>query len=165
MSTPEVKNFDTDASGKRGSRLSAQFQFVLGGVELELRRGLKVGSDALDQWWPMLARMGVDEDTAGPDHKPVGDDEFLEVWRETMHSLLVPGQETALERILANEVEPVMLPDLVEVMIWAVRTVTGSRPTDASSASSNGSTAPSTVPAATSSPDVSSSPEPAPSTS
>lgn len=160
MSTPEVRNFDTDAQGKRGARLAQHFRFVLGGAELELRRGLKVGSEALDAWWPMLARMSQDDDA--PDAKPVGDDEFLDTWRDTMHALLIPGQEMVLQRVLENELEPVMLPDLVEVMIWAVRTVTGSRPTDASSASSNGSTAPSTEPAGTSSPDASSSPVPAP---
>jgi hypothetical protein len=161
MSTPEVKNFDT-GGGRRGARLAQHFRFVLGGQEFTLRRGLKVGSDALDAWWPMLARMSADEDA--PDVVPVGDPEFLETWRATMLALLVPGQDAVLEQVLENEVEPVMLPDLVEVMIWAVRTVTGNRPTDASSASSNGSTAPSTEPVATSSPVASSSPEAAPST-
>lgn len=171
-----VKDFDTDQDGTRGSRLAQEFGFTLGGETFELRHGLRVGSTALARWAPTLDRMRAPRDdetmkewqeaNPGEEFKRVDDDEFLEVWTETMHTLLRPGQEIALERVLANEEEPLMLPDLVEVILWAVRTVTGGRPTEASPASSDGSAAQSTEPDDTSSKGASSSPAAtAPSTS
>lgn len=159
----EIKDFDTDATGLRGSRLSQDFKFRLGGETFELRHGLKVGSEVLNEWDPLLARMRTPLEERGEGYEPVDDEEFLEVWTRAMHGLLQPGQAATLERVLGDEVEPVMLPDLVEVILWAVRTVTGGRPTEASSASSTGSTTPSTEPDDSSSKDASSSPEADPS--
>lgn len=158
-----MQNFDTD--GQRGARLSSEFRFTLGGEDFELRHGLKIGSSVLDGWHPVLDRMMTPEEERGEGYVPVSDDEFVEIWRHAMVGLLLPGQAGAVDRVLANESEPVSIPDLVDVILWAVRTVSGGRPTEASSASSNGSTAPSTEPGDSSSKDESSSPAAAPSTS
>lgn len=157
-----MQNFDTE--GRRGERLSSEFKFKLGTEDFELRHGLKIGSTILDGWHPVLERMMTPEEERGDGYEPVSDDEFVAIWRATMIGLLLPGQEGAVDRVLGNETEPVSIPDLVDVILWAVRTVAGGRPTEASSASSNGSTAPSTEPEDTSSKDESSSPAAAPST-
>lgn len=156
---------DFDTIGARGSRLSNEFKFKLGGEDFELRHGLKIGSTILDGWHPVLERMMTADADRGDDYVPVDDEEFIAIWRSTMLGLLLPGQEAAIDRVLANESEPVMIPDLVDVILWAVQTVAGGRPTEASSASSDGSPAPNTEPAASSSKDESSSPADAPSTS
>lgn len=166
-----MRDFDTDQASARGRRLGQDFTFTLGGETFELRHGLKVGSTALNEWDPVLDRMLAkpDDIAAWPEThdgeawKLVDDDEFLIVWRETMLGILKPGQEAALERILADEVSPLMLPDMIETIMHAVRVVTGSRPTGASSASSGGSTAPNPERADSSSRGDSSSPADAPS--
>lgn len=157
---------DFDADGNRGRRLKQEFTFTLGGETFELRHGLKVGSTVLDRWAPALDKMRATpeeqetwaEDHGGEQYVRVDDDEFLEIWQDAMLGMLRPGQEVALERVLANDLEPIMLPDLVEVILWAVRTVTGSRPTEASPDSSPGSATPSTEPEDSSSRGASSSP-------
>lgn len=157
-----MQNFDTD--GNRAARLTQEFKFALGGEDFELRHGLKIGSTILDGWHPVLERMMTDEAGRGDGYEPVSDEEFVAIWRATMIGLLLPGQEAAVDRVLANETEPVTIPDLVDVILWAVRTVAGGRPTEALSASSNGSTTPNTEPGDSSSREESSSPADAPST-
>lgn len=160
MSTTEPKNFDTDPDGKRGWRLGQTFTFILGGEELELRRGLHIGSTVLDRWQGVLGRfLADDEERAKPEWVKVGDDEFVETFRETMIAILIPGSRAAFERVLENEQEPLMIPDCVELLLWAVPVVTGGRPTQAPSPSSDGSTAPTPEPDAASSTDASSSPD------
>lgn len=159
-----MKDFDTDQATKRGQRLAQSFDFKLAGETFSLRRGLQVGGHALDRWRDVLARMLADEDARaawaethdGAEHVEVEDEEFLDVFRETMSSLLEPGQQAALERVLGQEIEPIMIPDAFEVCFWAVGVVTG-RPTDASMPSSNGSTPPTPEPPDSSSTDESSS--------
>lgn len=160
MSTPEPHNFDTDPDGKRGYRLGQTFTFIVGGEELELRRGLAIGSTVLDRWQSVLDRfLAAPEDrTEEKGWHKVEDDEFVETFRETMLSILVPGSRGAFERVLANEAEPLMIPDAVELLLWAVPVVTGGRPTGAPSPSSDGSTAPTPEPAVASSTGGSSSP-------
>jgi hypothetical protein len=153
------RNFDTDPDSKRGARLAQDFAFTIGGESLELRHGVAIGSTALDRWSDVLDRFLADEDEkAKPEWRKVEDDEFLETFRDTMFSILVPGSQAAFERVLANETDPLMIPDAVELLIWAVQVVTGGRPTEASSPSSDGSTAPTPEPDAASSTDASSSP-------
>jgi len=171
----DPKNFDTDPETNRGYRLGQEFVFVFAGETFELRHGLAIGSNALDAWWPVLRRMNASEEdqAAWPEMfdsegRPgtggvwtkVDDEEFLRVFRESMHNILRPGQEDKLDRILDPALdEPLMIRDCVEVILWAVPVVAGARPTEASSASSNGSTAPNPEPAATSSTDDFTSPE------
>lgn len=160
-----MKDFDTDQGTKRGTRLAQSFDFKLGGETFQLRRGLQVGGHALDRWRDVLSRMLADDEAQakwaethdGKEYVDVEDDEFLEAFVETMTALLEPGQQAALERVLANDAEPIMIPDAFEVCFWAVGVVTG-RPTDASMPSSNGSTPPTPEQPATSSTDDSSSP-------
>jgi hypothetical protein len=153
-----VKDFDTDQTTKRGTRLAQSFDFKLGGETFQLRRGLQVGGHALDRWRDVLGRMLADEEErAKPEHAEVDDEEFLDVFRETMSGLLEPGQQAAFERVLGNETEPLMIPDAFEVCFWAVGVVTG-RPTDASMPSFNGSTLPTPEPDDSSSTADSSSP-------
>lgn len=153
------RNFDTDPESKRGSRLAQDFSFTIGGESLELRHGVAIGSTALDRWSEVLDRfLASDEEKAKPEWRKVEDDEFLETFRDTMFAILVPGSQAAFERVLANETDPLMIPDAVELLIWAVQVVTGGRPTEASSPSSGGSTAPTPEPAAASSTGGSSSP-------
>ncbi len=146
-----MKDFDTDQGTKRGLRLAQNFDFKLGGETFQLRRGLAVGGHVLDQWRDVLRRMlATDEEQAAEGYVEVDDDEFLDCFRNTMGALLEPGQQAALERLLANDIEPLMIPDAFEVCFWAVGVVTG-RPTDASTPSSNGSTPPTTEPGESSS--------------
>lgn len=153
-----MRNYDED--GPRAERLRQDFTFQLCGESVELRHGLKVGSTALDSWLPVLARMQTPlEERSAPDYKKVQDDEFVAVWLETMVELSVPGSLAALERILANDQVPAMIRDLVDVLVDSVNVVMGNRPTEASSGSSAGSTAPTPEPAEPSSPAASSSPE------
>lgn len=152
-----MKDFDQDPSTKRGSRLSQDFEFMFGGEKLRLRNGIHVQSTAIDRWRDVLSRMLVPEGEEPDGFKPVEDDEFLEVFQETMRAILLPGQEAAFERALVNDQAPVMIPDAFEVIFWAVGVVTG-RPTDAPSPSSSGSTAPTTELDTPSSTDASSSP-------
>jgi hypothetical protein len=156
-------NFDTDPSGNRGYRLAQAFKFVLGGEEFELRHGLHIGATALDEWFPMLARMNASEEArAEPDYKPVDDDEFITVWRQAMRNIVVGGEDEVrgkLDAILdPDRLDPLMFRDAIDVILWAVPVVTGARPTEASPASSDGSTAPKQERAATSSTADSSSP-------
>lgn len=152
------KNFDTDGSTQRGTRLAQDGEFTLGGETFKLRRGLAVGSHALDQWRDVLGRMTAEEDERGADYVKVEDEEFLDAFRNTMQALLEPGQTVAFERILSAEaIDPIMIGDAFEVCFWAVGVVTG-RPTDASVPSSNGSTPQSTEPDTDSSTVASSSP-------
>jgi len=166
MSTTSV-NFDTDPEFSRGYRLGQTFTFTLGGEDFELLKGLRIGSTALDRWWPALRRMNATEEEQaawpqtydGEVWKKVDDDEFLEVWKHTMLQLLVPGQEAKLERVMdPSRVDPLMIRDAVDVILWATPVVVGRRPTEASSASSNGSPAQNPEPAASSSTGGSSSP-------
>lgn len=153
-----MKDFDTDQTTKRGTRLAQSFDFKLGGETFQLRRGLQVGGHSLDRWRDVLKRMlATEEEEAKEGFVEVDDDEFVDCFRETMIAILEPGQQAALERILANEVEPLMIPDAFEVCFWAVGVVTG-RPTDASTPSSNGSTPQTGEPLDPSSTDASSSP-------
>lgn len=171
-----AKDFDSDPNTRRGGRLALDREFKLGGESFRLRSGLKVGGDALEDWRDVLGRMTrqsafdraeaaqiEDQSLPAPvplpeGHTVVQDEEFVPVAHATLHALLAPGQETALDRVLANDESPIMIPDLFEVVFWAVGVVTG-RPTDASSPSSSGSTTPTTEPVTPSSTDDSSSPE------
>lgn len=152
-----MKDFDRDETTKRGTRLSQDFEFKLGGETFRLRNGLAITSKVLDRWRDVLGRMLTAEADQKPDFKVVEDDEFLDCFQETMRAILAPGQDAAFERALVNDAEPLMIPDAFEVCFWAVGVVTG-RPTDASSPSSSGSTTPTTEPAEPSSTDDSSSP-------
>jgi hypothetical protein len=153
-----AKDFDTDPTTRRGSRLALDREFTLGGETFRVRTALKVGSTALDRWRGVLGRMTAQarfenaeaEEGATPaplpaDHREVEDDEFMETFRETMGAILEPGQEVALDRVISSETAPLMVSDAFEVCFWAVGVVTG-RPTDASRLSSSGSTTPTTEP-------------------
>lgn len=152
-----MKDFDKDPATKRGARLQQDFEFALGGETFRLRNGLVVSSTAIDRWRDVLGRMLTVEGQEPEGHVPVEDDEFLDCFQETMRAILQPGQEAAFDRALVNDGEPLMIPDMFEVIFWAVGVVTG-RPTDAPSPSSNGSTEPTTAPAESSSTAASSSP-------
>lgn len=162
----EPHDFDNDPDGNRGHRLGQTFRFVLAGETFELRHGLHIGSEALDEWFPMLARMRMDEEAraADPEYKLVDDDEFRATWRRTMLNILLPQPSAvaisaALDRVLdPDRDDPLMYRDAIDVILWAVPVVTGARPTEASPASSDGSTAPNPEPADTSSTGASSSP-------
>lgn len=165
-----AKDFDTDPTTRRGSRLALDREFTLGGETFRVRTALKVGSTALDRWRGVLGRMtaqakydrseeaGETPEPLPEGHSEVEDDEFMETFRETMGAILEPGQETALDRVISSETAPLMVSDAFEVCFWAVGVVTG-RPTDASRLSSSGSTTPTTEPDSPSLTAASSSPE------
>ncbi len=153
-----MKDFDTDLTTSRGSRL-ADREFMLGGLPFTLRPGKDVPSDAVERWRAIWAQM------TDPDAPPVMDPDFTAAWLDFMANAIEPEQvETFREHCKPGEAaDPITIPDAVEVVVWAVGVV-AARPMGASSASSNGSTAPMTEPGPSSSTATSSSPAPAGST-
>jgi hypothetical protein len=150
-----MKDFDTDPTTSRGARL-ADREFTLGGLPFKLRPAKDVPSDAIDRWRVVWAQM------TDPDAPPVMDPDFTAAWLDFMANAIEPEQvETFREHCKPGAApDPITIPDAVEVIVWAVGVV-AARPMGASSASSNGSTAPTTVQAASSSTEASSSPAPA----
>ena len=90
-----------------------------------------------------------------PDAPPVMDPDFTAAWLDFMSNAVEPEQvETFLEHCRPGQaVDPITIPDAVEVIVWAVGVV-AARPMGASSASSNGSTAPTTEPGPSSSMEI-----------
>lgn len=150
-----MKDFDTDPTTTRGARL-ADRDFMLGGLPFRLRPAKDVPHDAIDRWRAVWAQM---TDEAAP---PVMDPDFTAAFRDFMASAIEPEQvETFLEHVKPGMADDaITIPDAVEVVVWAAGVV-AARPMGASSASSNGSTAPTTEPAGSSSTELSSSPAPA----
>lgn len=150
-----MKDFDTDPTTSRGARLIDR-EFTLGGLPFKLRPGKDVPSDAVDRWREVWAQM------TDPDAPPVMDPDFTAAFLDFMGNAILPEQaETFREHCHPGQAsDPITIPDAVEVIVWAVGVV-AARPMGASSASSNGSTAPTTEPDGSSSTEASSSPEPA----
>lgn len=149
-----MRDFDTDTATSRARRL-ADRDFTIGGLPFRLRASKDVPSAAVEAYREMWSRL-ID-----PDAPTVQDPEYVAAWAELMRNVLEPGQA---EHLIAlgqpGTVDAITIPDAIEVAEWAVGVVAG-RPMGASSASSNGSTAPIPAPDGSPSTDPSLSPVPA----
>lgn len=153
-----MKNFDTDPNTTRGRRL-ADRDFTICGLPFRLRPSRDVPSDAIEEWRAVWSQM------LDPDQPPVMDADFLAAFYAFMGNVLEPGQFDAFREVCqpGGADEPIAMEDAVDLINWATGVV-ALRPIGASSASSNGSTAPTTEPDPSSSTEPSSSPVPAGST-
>lgn len=153
-----TKNFDTDLTTRRAQRI-ADRDFVIGGLPFRLRASADVSPDALEEWRVIWDQM------LEPDAPPIADPDFLHGFYDFMENVLEPGQFEHFEPLTkpGGTGDPITIPDAVDLVIWATGIV-AARPIGASSASSNGSTAPTTAQDASSSTEASSSPVPAGST-
>lgn len=153
-----MKDFDTDPTTRRAQRL-ADRDFTIGGLPFRLRPSKDIPQDALERWRVVWTQM------LDPDQPAVLDPDFLAAFYDFMGHVLEEGQFEHFETVCkpGGADDPITIEDAVDLVMWAAGVV-ASRPIGASSASSNGSTAPTTEPDASSSTEPSTSPVPAGST-
>lgn len=153
-----MKDFDTDLTTRRAARI-ADRDFTIGGLPFRLRPRKEVDNEALERWRVVWDSM-IDPDGAG-----VSDPDFLEAFYDFMAHVLEAGQFEPFKEICepGGADDPITMEDAVDLVMWAAGVVSG-RPIGALSASSDGSTAPTTEPGESSSTGSSSSPAPAGST-
>lgn len=118
-----AKNFDTGRLARRKSEDDRTFQ--LGGETFVIRPGIR--PEALAPY----DDIGTETTTA----------QVLEIVDDLMETLISPddGAHERYRAVRANEVDPIELPDLLDVVQWAVEVYTD-RPTGRPSVSEAGST-------------------------